>query len=163
MKEAQPAQNEDICRRGLFYNQIILPGMKKYNDPRNKWVKLPFEVKGYNIIKKLGEGAYGSVYEAYHLEGRKKVALKFFFMEDDPLYQYYLYGQSAIREMAALHTMRRDPHTITALENRIVGRNTYMITLEWMPYDLEGYFLTYSRKKSDELIGLKTEECKVKS
>jgi serine/threonine protein kinase len=41
----------------------------------NQWACRQFNEK-YSIVKEIGQGAYGSVYEVYRIEDNKKFAVK---------------------------------------------------------------------------------------
>src|SRR4051812_2504504 len=76
-----PAETEGLCARCLLklglasqFGDPAVPdaGMRKFIAPS----KFPFDFGGYRVLRLLGRGGMGAVYEAEQIDTRRRVALK---------------------------------------------------------------------------------------
>ncbi|KAK0416842.1 hypothetical protein QR680_012714 [Steinernema hermaphroditum] len=93
------------------------------------------QIKNYELLEKIGEGTYGTVYKAKNNETDEVVALKMIRLDDDDEASS---APSALREICLLKELRHQ--NIVRLHNVVHGDHKLTLIFEYCDQDLRKYF-----------------------
>src|SRR5205807_8581082 len=93
----------------------------------------------YELIKRLGQGAFGSVWLARNKQTQEEVALKLLRLPDDvQSEQAHLKERERFMREVQIALILDHPHVLPALDNGYIRRNGQMLPYLGSPYIADG-------------------------